>query len=131
MSNLREALQRLRSEQLLPTSRSCNLADSPVRALQIHVWKGKKWVLPWAYFYAVDHQGTGESEQLLFTFARHEVRAKGFCLAQLVPVIAAFRLECLRSLPEGFREHTEPGEPFVNCVKVCVTSETWSSTEQS
>ena len=126
MSSLREALQRLRSEQL-PPSRSCDLADAPVRALQIHVWEGKKWVLPWAYFYAVDHQATNECEQLIFSFARHEVTAEGTCLAHLLPTIAGFRIECLRSLPASFRVQVEKSEPFITHVSVRVLVDLGSS----
>jgi hypothetical protein len=61
MSTLKEIIQQRRAAEL-PSSRSCDSAEAPVRALQIHSWNGDKWVLPWTHFSAARHQGTDETE---------------------------------------------------------------------
>ena len=126
MTTLREVLQSRRTAEL-PASRSCEIADAPVPALQIHIWSGDKWVLPWACFNAVHHQTTGESEQLTLSFARHEVLVEGTCLAPLLPAIATFRLDCLRNLPANFRTEVEKGEPFITRVSMRALSDFDSS----
>jgi len=117
MSTLQETLQQRRAAEL-PPSRSCDSAEAPVRALQIHSWNGEKWVLPWSHFSAAWHQGTGENEQLVLSFANHEVVLDGARLAVLLPEIASFHLDCLRDMPAEFRSQADKNEPFISRVSV-------------
>ena len=117
MSTLQEAL-RLRRAAELPSSHSCDSAEAPVRTLQIHSWNSKKWVLPWSGFSAACHQGSGESEQLVLSFANHEVVLDGTRLALLLPEIASFHLDCLRDMPANFRSQAGDNEPFISRVSV-------------
>lgn len=117
MSTLQETL-RLRRAAELPHSRSCDLSAAPVRTLQIHSWNGEKWVFPWAHFSAACHQGSGESEQLVLSFANCKVVVEGARLALLLPEIANFHLDCLRDMPERFRSQAGDNEPFISRVAV-------------
>ena len=117
MSTLREIVQQRRAAES-PRSRSCDSADAPVRSLQIHSWNGAKWVLPWSHFSAACHQGTGENEQLVLSFANHEVVLDGARLALLLPEIASFHLDCLRDMPAKFRAEAGQNEPFISRVSV-------------
>ena len=117
MSTLQDALnQRRRTE--LAHSRSCDSAEAPVRALQIHTWNGEKWVFPWSHFSAARHKTTGESEQLVLSFAIHEVVLDGARLALLLPEIASSHLDCLRDMPANFRSQADKNEPFISRVSV-------------
>lgn len=117
MSTLQETLQQRRAAEQ-PSSRSSDSADAQVRSLQIHSWNGEKWVLPWSGFSAACHQGTGESEQLVLSFANHEVVLAGARLALLLPEIASFHLDCLRDMPAKFRSQAGKDEPFITRVAV-------------
>ena len=64
------------------------------------------------------HQGTGESEQLVLSFANHEVVLAGARLALLLPEIASFHLDCLRDMPAKFRSQADKDEPFISRVSV-------------
>ena len=117
MSTLKEIVQQRRAAEL-PSRRSCDSAEAPVRSLQIHSWNGEKWVLPWSHFSAAHHQGTGENEQLVLSFANHEVVLDGARLALLLPEIASFHLDCLRDMPAKFRSQAGQNEPFISRVSV-------------
>ncbi|MBP6507673.1 MAG: hypothetical protein KA257_08925 [Opitutaceae bacterium] len=117
MSTLQETLQQRRSAEQ-PSSRSSDSADAQVRSLQIHSWNGEKWVLPWSGFAAACHRGTGEGEQLLLSFANHEVVLNGERLALLLPEIASLHLDCLRDMPAKFRSLAGNDEPFISRVSV-------------
>lgn len=117
MSILQETLQQRRAAEL-PQSRSCDSAETPVRTLQIHSWNGEKWVFPWSHFSAAYHQGTGESEQLVISFANREVVLDGVRLASLLPDIARFHLDCLRDMPAKFRSQADQNEPFISRLSV-------------
>ena len=117
MSTLQETLQQRRMAEP-PHGRSSDSAEAPVRTLQIHSWNGDKWVLPWSHFSAARHQATGENEQLVLSFANHEVVLDGARLALLLPEIASFHLDCLRDMPAKFRSQAGQNEPFVSRVSV-------------
>jgi hypothetical protein len=117
MSTLQETLQQRRTAEP-PQGRSCDSAEAPVRSLQIHSWNGDKWVLPWTHFSAARHQGTDETEQLVLSFANHEVVLDGARLALLLPEIANFHLDCLRDMPAKFRSQAGQNEPFISRVSV-------------
>lgn len=117
MSTLQESVQKRRAAEH-QAGRSCDLADESVRSLQVHSWNGEKWVLPWSHFSAARHQDTGESEQLVLSFANHEVVLDGMRLALLLPGIASFRLDRLRDMPAKFRLHEDQNEPFISRVSV-------------
>ena len=117
MSTLQETL-RLRRAAELPHSRSCDLSAAPVRTLQIHSWNGDKWVFPWAHFSAACHQGSGESEQLVLSFANYEVIVDGARLALLLPEIAKFHLDGLRDMPATYRSQSSKDEPFISRISV-------------
>ena len=117
MSTLQENLQQRRTAEL-PQSLSSNSAEAPGRALQIHSWNGETWVFPWSHFSAARHQGTGESEQLVLSFANHEVVVDGVRLLSLLPEIAGFRLDSLRSLPTKYEPQGNGSEPFVKRLSV-------------
>src|ERR1035437_9267637 len=117
MSTLQETLQQRRAAEQ-PSNRSSDSADAQVRSLQIHSWNGEKWVLPWSGFSAACHQGSGESEQLVLSFANHQVVLDGTRLALLRPEIASFPLDCLRDMPAEFRSQAGDNEPFISRVSV-------------
>ena len=117
MSTLRETLQQRRAAEL-PHGRSCESAETAVRTLQIHSWNGERWVFPWSHFSAARHQGAGESEQLVLSFAKHEVILDGARLAVLLAEIASFHLDCLRDMPEKFRAQAAQAEPFIARISV-------------
>jgi hypothetical protein len=117
MSTLQETLQQRRTAEP-PHGRSCDSAEAPVRSLQIHSGTGEKWVLPWLHFTAAHHQDTGENEQLVLSFANHEVVLDGARLALLLPEIASFHLDCLRDVPAKFRSQADNDEPFIARVSV-------------
>lgn len=117
MSTLQETLQQRRTAEP-PHGRSCDSAEAPVRSLQIHSGTGEKWVLPWLHFTAARHQGAGENEQLVLSFANHEVVLDGARLALLLPEIASFHLDCLRDVPAKFRSQAGNDEPFIARVSV-------------
>ncbi len=79
-------------------------------------------MLPWSGFAAACHQGTGESEQLVLSFANHEVVLDGARLALLLPEIASFHLDCLRDMPAKFRSQTDKGESFISRITVRAAS---------
>ena len=117
MSTLQETLQQRRTAEP-PHGRSCDSAEAPVRSLQIHSGNGDKWVLPWSQFSAARHQATGESEQLVLSFANHEVVIDGALLALLLPEIAGFRLDCLRDMPHESHSLVRQNEPSISRVSV-------------
>ena len=121
MSTLQETLQQRRTAEP-PHGRSCDSAEAPVRSLQIHSGNGEKWVLPWSHFTAARHQGTGENEQLVLSFANHEVILGGVRLALLLSEIASFHLDCLRDMPAKFRAQADQDKPFI--VRISVRSVT-------
>jgi hypothetical protein len=122
MSTLQETLEQRRAAEL-PSSRSCDSSEAPVRALQIHSWNGEKWVLPWSHFSAACHRGTGKSEQLVLSFANHEVVLDGARLASLLPEIASFHLDCLRDMPDKFRSQASQNQPFISRIAVRVLTD--------
>ena len=75
-------------------------------------------MLPWSGFAAACHRGIGESEQLVLSFANHEVVLDGARLALLLPEIASFHLDCLRDMPAKFRSQANKDEPFISRVSV-------------
>ena len=117
MSTLKETLQQRRTTEL-PTNPSLGPADSAVRALQIDSWNGEKWVFPWSHFSSACLQSNGKSEQLLLSFADHEVVLDGSRLELLLPEIANFNLESLRSLPAKYELQRKVSEPFIERVSV-------------
>src|SRR5579871_2443363 len=117
MSTLQDSLNQRRTVDLAH-SRSRDSAEAPVRALQIHSWNGEKWVFPWSHFSAARHQTTGDSEQLVLSFANHEVVLDGTRLALLLPEIANSHLDCLRDMPAKFRSQADKNEPFISRVSV-------------
>jgi hypothetical protein len=130
MSTLQETLRQRRAAEP-PNSRSCDSAEAPVRALQIHSWNGEKWVFPWSHFSAACHQGTGESEQLVLSFANHEVVLDGAHLALLLPEIASFHLDSLRDMPTKFRSQADKNEPFITRVSVRSASDSIESSPKT
>ena len=75
-------------------------------------------MLPWSHFSAAHHEGTGENEQLVLSFANHEVVLDGARLSLLLPEIASFHLDCLRDMPAKFRSQAGQNEPFISRVSV-------------
>ncbi|HWZ95138.1 MAG TPA: hypothetical protein VNW30_08090 [Opitutaceae bacterium] len=114
---LKEALQQYRAAHP-PSLESYNRAHELVRMVQIHLWNGEQWVLPWAHLVSACHQGTGESEQLVLMFAHHEVVLHGANLALLLSEIASFHVDCLREIPENFRAQICKDEPFISRISV-------------
>jgi hypothetical protein len=116
-NSLKEALQQYR-EAHPPSLESYNRAYQPVRTVQIHLWNGEHWVLPWAHLVSACHQGTGESGQLVLMFAHHEVVLQGAQLVLILTEIAGFHIDCLREIPEKFRAQTCKDEPFISRISV-------------
>ncbi|HXB01420.1 MAG TPA: hypothetical protein VNV15_01215 [Opitutaceae bacterium] len=116
-NSLKEALQQYR-EAHPPSLESYNREYQPVRTVQIHLWNGEHWVLPWAHLVSACHQGTGESGQLVLMFAHHEVVLQGAHLVLILTEIASFHVDCLREIPESFRAQTCKDEPFISRISV-------------
>jgi hypothetical protein len=116
-TSLKEALQQYR-EAHPPSLESYNQTSQPVRTVQIHLWNGEHWVLPWAHLVSACHQGSGESQQLVLMFAHHEVVLHGANLALLLSEIASFHVDHLNELPENFRAQTCKDEPFISRISV-------------
>jgi hypothetical protein len=116
-NSLKEALQQYR-EAHPPSLESYNRTYQPVRTVQIHLWNGEHWVLPWAHLVSACHQGTGESGQLVLMFAHHEVVLQGTHLVLILTEIAGFHVDCLREIPENFRAQTCKDEPFISRISV-------------
>jgi hypothetical protein len=116
-NSLKEALQQYR-EAHPPSLESYNRAYQPVRTVQIHLWNGEHWVLPWAHLVSACHQGTGESGQLVLMFAHHEVVLQGAHLVLILTEISGFHVDCLREIPENFRAQTCKDEPFISRISV-------------
>ncbi len=130
MSTLQDALRQRRAAEP-PDSRTCESAGAPVRALQIQSWNNEKWVFPWSHFSAACHQGSGESEHLVLSFANHEVVLEGARLALLLPEIASFHLDRLRDMPAKFRLQADKGEPFIGRISVRSVSDSQESRLQT
>jgi hypothetical protein len=114
---LKEALQQYRAAHP-PSLESYNRAHELVRMVQIHLWNGEQWVLPWAHLVSACHQGTGESEQLVLMFAHHEVVLQGAHLALILTEIASFHVDRLHEISESFRAQTCKDEPFISRISV-------------
>jgi len=121
MSTLQEALKKLRADESLPT-RSFESGKTPLHSLQVHSWKGDKWVLPWAHFGSACHHRVGTKEQLVLSFAQHVIELEGVRLALLLPGIASQEFVCLRSMPVKYDGKADENEPYISRVSVrCLT----------
>jgi hypothetical protein len=116
-TTLREAIRQHEAAHP-PSPESYHRAHELVRMVQIHLWNGEQWVLPWAHLVSACHQGSGESEQLVLMFAHHEVVLQGAHLALLLSEIASFHVDRLNELPENFRAQTRKGAPFISRISV-------------
>ena len=96
----------------------CHSTDASVPALSIQAESGELWVLPWSHFVSARHTADGNGERLALLFANHEVELHGARLASLVPEIAAFRLDSLRSLPAKYEPQGDASEPFIERLSV-------------
>lgn len=117
MSTLQEALKKLRADESLPT-RSSEVGKTPLHSLQVHSWKGDKWVLPWAHFGSACHHCVGTKEYLVLSFAQHVVELEGIRLALLLSGIASQELLCLRNLPLKYDAKADENEPYISRVSV-------------
>jgi len=117
MSTLKESLIHRRIGESLSES-GCYSTEASVPALSIHAENGELWVLPWSHFVSARHTGDGNGERLVLLFANHEVELHGTRLASLVPEIAGFRLDSLRSLPAKYEPQGNVSEPFIERLSV-------------
>ena len=117
MTTLRESIQERRMTEPRIV-RSYELANEPVRSLQIHLGNGEKLLLPWSRFHSAGHRGAGENEELTLVFARHEVVLRGVRLALLLPKIASFHLACVWSVSVEFQAKANMKEAFISGVSV-------------
>jgi hypothetical protein len=81
--------------------------------LSIQAESGELWVLPWSHFVSARLTADGNGERLALLFANHEVELHGARLGSLMPEIAAFRLDFLRSLPAKYEPQGDATEPFI------------------
>lgn len=98
MSTLQETLHHRRAGELRAET-GCHSAEASVPALLVFAADGEQWVLPWSHFVCARHLGDGENDRLVLSFANHEVEIRGKRLTTLMPAIAQFHLNSLRSLP--------------------------------
>jgi hypothetical protein len=117
MSTLKETLIHRRVEKSAAES-GCHSAMDFVPALLIHAESNERWVLPWAHFVSARHQVDADREHLTLLFARHEVEVYGVRLASLLPVIAKFHLDSLRSVPAKYESLGDSDAPFIERVSV-------------
>ena len=112
MSTLQETLHHRRAGELRAES-GCHSAEASVPALLVFAGDGEQWVLPWSHFVCARHRDDGESERLVLSFANHEVEIRGKRLTTLMPAIAQFHLNSLRSLPAKYELQSNVAEPFI------------------
>jgi hypothetical protein len=117
MSTLKESLIHRRIGES-PSDGACYSTEASVPALSIYAENGELWVLPWSHFVSARHTGDGNGERLALLFANHEVELHGTRLASLVPEIAGFRLDSLRSLPAKYEPQGNVSEPFIERLSV-------------
>ena len=117
MSTLKESLTHRRTGEP-PSDGRCHSTDASAPALSIQAESGELWVLPWSHFVSARHTADGNGERLALLFANHEVDLHGARLASLVPEIAAFRLDSLRSLPAKYEPQGDATEPFIERLSV-------------
>ena len=117
MSTLQETLIHRRVGEL-SSDGGCYSTEASVPALLIYAGSGELWVLPWSHFVSARHTGEGGRERLALLFANHEVELHGTRLASLVPEIAGFRLDSLRSLPAKYEPQGNVSEPFIERLSV-------------
>ena len=117
MSTLKETIV-LRRAAESPSEIGCYSTDASVPALLIHAGPGEVWILPWSHFASGRYTANGSREQLTLLFAHHEVALHGTCLGSLLPEIAGFRLESLRSLPAKYEPQGNASEPFIEHLSV-------------
>ena len=117
MSTLKESLIHRRIGESASDG-GCYSTEASVPALSIHAGSGELWVLPWSHFVSARHTGDGNGERLTLLFANHEVELHGNRLASLVPEIAGFRLDSLRSLPAKYEPQGNASEPFIERLSV-------------
>jgi len=121
MSTLQETLHHRRTGELRSES-GCHSAEAPVPALLIFAADGEQWVFPWSHFVCARHLGDGENERLVLSFANHEVEMLGKRLATLMPAIAQFHLNSLRSLPAKYELQSSGSEPYILNLSVRTTT---------
>ena len=117
MSTLKESLIHRRIGES-PSESGCYSTEASVPALSIYAENGELWVLPWSHFVSARHTGDGNCERLALLFTNHEVELHGTRLASLVPEIAGFRLDSLRSLPAKYEPQGNVCEPFIERLSV-------------
>jgi hypothetical protein len=117
MSTLKESLTCRRTAGL-PSEGRCHSTDASAPALSIHTESGELWVLPWSHFVSARLIAGGNGERLMLLFANHEVELNGVRLASLVPEIAGFRLDSLRSLPAKYEPQGDATEPFIEHLSI-------------
>jgi hypothetical protein len=117
MSTLKESLIHRRIGEP-PLENGCYSTEASVPALSIYAENGELWVLPWSHFVSARHTGEGNGERLVLLFANHEVELHGTRLASLVPEIAGFRLDSLRSLPAKYEPQGNVSAPFIERLSV-------------
>jgi hypothetical protein len=122
MSTLKESLQQRRAAEL-PESRSCDPVDVPNRGLLIETGTGETWVFPWSHFSAARHKTMDQEEQLVLCFVNYEVVLQGVRLAALLPEIAGYRVETLRSLPAKYEPQAPPATPFIKRLSISPVGE--------
>ncbi|MFZ5495476.1 MAG: hypothetical protein ACOZE5_09100 [Verrucomicrobiota bacterium] len=111
MTTLRQNLQSRREAE---SPASCVTAAERQAALIIASWQGASWVLPWAQFISARL----DNDRVELTFASVSVTLTGQNLSALLGDIAAFRLGCLRDLPEDYRQKPVDGQPFISRIEV-------------
>jgi len=117
MSTLKESLIHRRIGES-PSDGGCYSTEASVPALSIYAENGELWVLPWSHFVSARHTDDGNGERLALLFANHEVELHGTRLASLVPEIAGFRLDSLRSLPAKYEPQGNASAPFIERLSV-------------
>jgi hypothetical protein len=117
MSTLQESLTHRRTSES-PSGAGCYSTEAFLPALLIHAGNGERWVLPWAHFVSARHTGDGSREQVTLLFANHEVEIHGARLVSLMPEIAGFRLDSLRSLPAKYEPQGNASEPYIERLSV-------------
>jgi hypothetical protein len=117
VSTLKESLTHRRIGDS-PSDGICHSTDASAPTLSIHAESGELWVLPWSHFVSARHTADGSGERLALLFANHEVELHGARLASLMPEIAGFRLDSLRSLPAKYEPQGNAAEAFIERLSV-------------
>ena len=113
MSSLADEIKLRRAAKSEP-KQGCYTVKAGIPCVRIKDREGKKWILPWTHHVFSSQEVV---DQLLLTFASHEVVITGYNLEALEEDIAYHRVEKLRQVPSSYAPVPGP-ESIVTKIEV-------------